>query len=187
MKIVLLRHGKVNYPPISILSASEFTEWVDSYNTNELDVSSKPSEEAMRIAATANAVVCSKMPRSLESVRVLGIKEVTLCHSLFNEAGLPIAEWNFPRLSVRIWAIIFRLIWFFGYSNNSESLSEAKTRSVKATNKLIEIAGEYQSVVFVGHGIINHFIAKELRNRGWVGPKSPTKRYWEYGVYNHKI
>jgi broad specificity phosphatase PhoE len=186
MKIVLLRHGKVNYPPISILSSAKFAEWIDSYNTNELDRSLKPSEETMRMAITANAAVCSEMPRSLESAKVLGIKEVTLCHALFNEAGLPIAEWNFPRLSVRIWVIVFRLSWFFGYARNSESLSEAKARSSKAADRLIEIAEEYQSVVFVGHGIINHFIANELRNRGWIGPKSPSRRNWEYGVYKCK-
>ena len=186
VQIVLLRHGKVNYPPVSILSASSFSEWAAAYDSSELDVSSKPSDNVIYVASTANVVVCSELPRSIESARVLGIENITLCHSLFNEAGLPIAKWSYPRLSVRIWAIVFRLSWFFGYSNNSETLAEAKERASYATNKLIELAVEHHSVICIGHRIINRFIANELRERGWIGPKSPSKRYWEFGVFKRK-
>jgi hypothetical protein len=31
---------------------------------------------------------------------------------------------------------------------------------------------------------MNRLIAKELRLLGWVGPKVPSRKYWEYGVYN---
>lgn len=183
MEIVILRHGKVNYPPITMLSAAKFYDWVVSYDTNELDGLSKPSEEARSIARSANAVVCSELPRSIESARILGVKEITLCQSLFNEAELPIAQWEYPKLSVRIWAILFRLGWFFGYSNGSETLQEAKERASKAARQLIELAEAHQSVAFIGHGIINRFIASELREKGWNGPKVPSKKYWEYGVY----
>ncbi|NOX42458.1 MAG: histidine phosphatase family protein [Gammaproteobacteria bacterium] len=187
MQIILLRHGKVNYPPITMLSASSFSQWVADYDSNELDVSSKPTEEAMGIAKQTNAVVCSILPRSLESAKVLRVEGVTLSHSLFNEAGLPIANWKFPRLSVRIWAIIFRLAWFLGYSANSETLKEAKKRSSQAANKLIKMAEEHKSVMFIGHGIINRFIAYELRELGWEGPKKPSRNYWEFGVFTQKI
>ncbi len=186
MKIILLRHGKVNYPPLTILSASSFSEWVAKYDSNELDISSKPTDDAMSIARQANAVVCSVLPRSLESAKILEIENITLSHSLFNEAGLPIASWSYPRLSVRIWVIIFRLAWFFGYATNSETLAEAKTRASQAANILIEMAKEHKSVLFIGHGIINLFIAKELRGRNWVGPKKPSKKYWEFGVFAQK-
>ena len=187
MHIILLRHGKVNYPPLTILSASSFSEWVASYDSNELDVSSKPTDEAMTLAKQANAVVCSVLPRSLESAKVLKIENATLNHAIFNEAGLPIANWKFPRLPVRIWAIIFRLAWFLGYSANSETLNEAKVRSSQAANKLIEMAEEHKSVLFIGHGIINYFIAYELRKLGWQGPKKPSRKYWGFGVFTRKI
>jgi hypothetical protein len=56
MEIVILRHGKVNYPPITMISASEFTDWVASYNTNELDNSSEPTEETKTIAGEAKTI-----------------------------------------------------------------------------------------------------------------------------------
>ncbi|MES9941055.1 MAG: hypothetical protein ABW105_06325 [Candidatus Thiodiazotropha sp. 6PLUC1] len=29
----------------------------------------------------------------------------------------------------------------------------------------------------------NHFIAKELRKKGWFGPSKPFKGYWGYTIY----
>jgi hypothetical protein len=186
MEIVILRHGKVNYPPITMISASEFTDWVASYNTNELDNSSEPTEETKTIAREAKTIVCSELSRSIASARVLGVRKISLVHSLFNEADLPIAPWRYPKLSVRIWVIFFRLSWFFGYSNGSETLKEAKGRAQRAAGKLVELAKEHQSVLFIGHGIINRFIASELKRNGWQGPKTPSNKYWGYGVYTNK-
>jgi len=183
MRIILLRHGKVNYPPITMLSADSFKAWVADYDANELDVNSKPDDHAIEMATQADAVVCSALPRSVESAKYLQICDVTIVDSLFNEAGIPIANWRFPRLSVRIWAITFRLAWLFGYCRNSESCTEARTRASQAVDKLIAMANEYDSVLLVGHRIFNHFIAKELRARAWTGPKRPTKKYWQFGVF----
>ncbi|MEJ2427048.1 MAG: histidine phosphatase family protein [Candidatus Thiodiazotropha sp.] len=183
MEVCLLRHGKVNYPPISMLSALDFTQWVESYDTNMLDHSSRPSEKAISMAGEAKAIVCSDLPRSLESMRVLGIDEATLIDSLFKEVDLPVAQWKFPKLSVRIWAILFRFAWFLGYTNESESLRDAQERAKKATRVLVELAEEHNTVLFVGHGILNRFIAKELRRLSWEGPKVPSREYWEYSVY----
>jgi len=186
MKIIIFRHGKVDYPPITMLSACELVEWAHAYNTNQLDKESQPTEKAKQVAVSVNAVVCSELPRSIESAQVLGVNEITYSNSLFNEAGLPIAGWNFPKLSVRIWAIFFRLAWLMGYSNNSETKKDAKQRASLAAKKLIELAESHKSVAFIGHGIMNRFIADELRYLGWVGPKSPAKNYWEYGVFSVK-
>jgi broad specificity phosphatase PhoE len=183
VEVVILRHGKVNYPPIKMISARDFTKWVEAYNSNELDRSLQPTEEAFNIANRARAVVCSDLPRSIESAEYLGIKDITVIDSHFQEAGLPVGPWKYPKLSVRVWAIFFRLSWLFGYSNGSESLSEAKKRAKKSTEKLIQMAEEHKIVLFVGHGIINRLIAKELRRLGWSGPKVPSRKYWEYGIY----
>lgn len=52
-----------------------------------------------------------------------------------------------------------------------------------AALRLIELAEEHQKVLLVGHGFINHFIAKELQKGGWYGPTRPGKRFWSYGTY----
>ena len=186
MEVVILRHGKVNYPPVKILSAREFVIWVESYNTNQLDRSIKPNEGAIRIARSAGAVVCSDLPRSVESAEYLGVDKPTIIDPVFQEAGLPIGSWKFLRFSVRLWAIIFRILWFFGYSHGSESVKDAKFRAKQSAQKLIQLAQDHNLVLFVGHGIMNRLIAKELRKSGWEGPKVPSRKYWEYAVYKVK-
>ncbi|MEJ1368984.1 MAG: hypothetical protein RPU35_12395 [Candidatus Sedimenticola sp. (ex Thyasira tokunagai)] len=108
---------------------------------------------------------------------------IVLSDSIFNEAGLPTANWQAIKLSPKIWAVAFRILWLLGYSKSSESFREAKLRASEAVERLIEIALESESVVFVGHGVYNRILANELRSRGWSGPKNPGSKYWAFGVY----
>ena len=183
MKIMLIRHGKVNHPPFAIISAASFSNWVTAYDKNKLDKLSIPTEEVLDIVSKAKAIVCSKLIRSQDSAKVLGVKNITYSSSIFNEAGLPTTNWRFPLLSVRIWVILFRLFWLVGYSKNSESLSETRVRATKAIDELIDLAVIHDSVAFIGHGIFNRMLANRLLEAGWVGPRTPSSEYWGFGVY----
>lgn len=187
MKIIILRHGKPEIPSLDRLTPIEFSGWVRSYNKAGLSMSSTPTSDALNIANQCKAVVCSSLPRSTQSATALKIANTTLNSSLFNEAGLPIANFNFPRLSPKAWAIIFRILWFFGYSKNSESYKAAKTRASKAAKTLIDLANNNTSVLFIGHGVYNQLVVNELISAGWTGPKSPGTRHWSYGVYTYPL
>lgn len=183
MKIVILRHGKPIIPLLRKISASVFAEWVHEYDAAGLCPTSQPTKQARKCADECNVVVCSALPRSIESAKTLNNKSIVLSDSIFNEAGLPVANWQAMKLSPNIWAVVFRILWFFGYSRNSESFKEAKSRASEAVRKLSEIAREHESVLFVGHGVYNRFLAKELRRNGWIGPKNPGTSHWAFGVY----
>jgi hypothetical protein len=71
---------------------------------------------------------------------------------MLREVGLPHAFWGFPKLPLAIWAIVFRVAWFCGYSANSESLSMARIRARSAAERLIDLARDHQSVFVMGHG-----------------------------------
>ncbi|MCW9023770.1 MAG: histidine phosphatase family protein [Gammaproteobacteria bacterium] len=185
MEIIILRHGKPVIPHLNKLSASEFTGWVRSYDASGLCSTSIPTNEALDQAVRCNAVVCSALPRSIESARALQIQTITLSDTQFNEAELPTANWNYLKLSPKAWAVIFRILWLLGYSNNSESYKEAKTRASKAAHTLKELAEKYNSVLFVGHGVYNRLLARELKATGWVGPRSSGSKHWNFGVYKH--
>lgn len=186
MEIILIRHGKPIIPPLKKVNPPEFSEWVKSYNHSGLCSTSKPSVEAVKISGKCNAIVCSDLPRSIESAKALEIEAVTLTSSKFNEAGLPVANWHFPKLSPKTWAVIFRIFWFFGYSRNSESFKEAKARASEAANILKELAVTNTTVLFIGHGVYNRMVANELNSTGWLGPKSPGSKHWSFGVYKYK-
>jgi len=186
MEIILLRHGKPNNPSLNKIKAFSFKSWIESYNYSGLCSTSIPSKTALSIANKCNAIVCSELTRSIESAEALKIKNITLSHSQFNEAGLPSANWRGLKLSPNAWAVIFRILWLFGYSNNSESYKESKLRAENSAKKLIELAKEHKSVLFVGHGIYNKLLAKQLKSLGWSGPSNPGTKHWSFGVYENK-
>jgi len=185
MRIVLLRHGK---PDIEFgkMRVSELGRWIDSYNSSGIDRSHLPGSEAVGIANECNTVVCSDYLRSVESAELLGIKEVKQIDPAFREMGLPYGDWRTPKASAIVWASIFRVLWFLGYSSNSEHFSAAKKRAFYCAGKLQSIAQNRDSVLHVGHGLMNRYIAKELLLNGWQGPANPGNKYWGFGVYEYK-
>lgn len=183
MKIVLLRHGKPDVPDFGKIKAVNLGLWVNAYNNAGLNKQHQPPPESVAVVSQCNAVLCSDLTRSLESAAMLGLSQITYIKSLCREMGLPHGRFPFAKLSVNSWAVLFRLLWFCGYSKNSESFVDAKYRARASANLLKKMAQEQGSVIFVGHGLINRFIAKELLNTGWQGPVSPGKKYWQFGQY----
>jgi broad specificity phosphatase PhoE len=86
-------------------------------------------------------------------------------------------------MSLYKWGVFLRVISIFGFSRNGESLSMARIRAIEAASELVNLAKEKKSVLLVGHGFINYFIAKELLRKKWLGPSKPGGGYWEYGTY----
>lgn len=133
------------------------------------------------MAKKCSIIVCTV--HSIQSAKALVADKSVESEPLFREMGLPYSNWHFLRLSLNLWVVIFRLLWLSGYSNNTESLQQGKYRSVNAANKLISLAKKHGSVMLVGHGFTNRFIAKVLLSLGWLGPKVPGYKCWGYGVY----
>lgn len=186
MKIVLLRHGKPDVEECGKLRAGELHKWIESYNLSGILPGHVPPAEAVDIASECNTVVCSDYPRSVESAELLGINRIKYIDPIFREMGLPFGNWKTPKASPIVWASIFRVFWYFGYSSNGEHFSTARKRALQGAGKLEAIAKDTGSVLHVGHGFMNRYIAKALLSNGWQGPKSPGKKYWEFGVYEYK-
>jgi hypothetical protein len=142
-----------------------------------------PPNEAVMAAQGSNVVVCSHLMRSVESAKALGCSEVHVTDPLFCETAIPHFSSGSISLPISVWVVVLRILWLFGFSRNGESLNEARKRARQATERLVELAEEHHNVLLVGHGFINHFIAKELQKIGWVGPSKPGKGFWGYGIY----
>ncbi|MET0068343.1 MAG: histidine phosphatase family protein [Candidatus Thiodiazotropha sp.] len=180
MKIVLMRHGRPNVPLKGWLSARDLSEFAIRYEAS--DILDTPPEEAVRLAGNANWVAGSGLRRSLASSQRLGIPDPDL-DPVFNETPIPHFSRGGLILPVNAWVILLRLLWLLGYANNGESLGEAKRRAIKAAESLDALAREHESVLLVGHGMMNHLIAMALRKRGWRGPNRPGQGFWGYGIY----
>lgn len=182
MEIVLLRHGKPAIVEINKVSSSRYGDWVAEYDQAGIDLIMPPTRQALA-AAGCDFVVCSHLPRSIESAQALAVERIDVSDVLFREFEMPFANIKTPRFSPARWSVFYRLMWLAGFSANAESLRQAKQRGLGCVEELLEYAKKHQRVLFVGHGALLWFICKQLLLRGWSGPKSSPRSYWGVNRY----
>ena len=185
MRITLMRHGKPAFELAGCVRGRGLGKIVASYDL--AGVAGVPPRETLAAVQGQHWVVCSHLPRSVESAKRLGFKEIHVTDALFRETAIPHPRRGAIPLPVSVWIVLLRFLWIFGFSRNGESLACARKRARQAAKRLIGLAEAHRSVLLVGHGFINWFIAKELRSCGWLGPEKPDRKYWGYGVYERTI
>ena len=187
MKITLLRHGK---PDINIpkkLASNELADFIHRYNAVGVEEKSNPSFDAIQVANTAHAIICSDLARSVTSAKKLTTKPIDVCNAMFKEAELPSASFGVVKLNPIWWFHIYRVLWFLGFSKNGESYTQTKVRARHAAQELTQISQHHGHVLFVGHGVLNYLIAKELKHFGWSGPKKSPTKHWESATYERNL
>jgi broad specificity phosphatase PhoE len=183
MEIVLARHGKPKLRHWAWITPRQMREWIQIYNAAEISLHEIPSDTAGK-ASIAGIIVSSTLTRCVQSARALCKDNSLLIEEVFCEADLPYGNWNIPKLPLSVWGVLFRFAWFCGYSTNAESLAQAEARARSAAERLVTLAKENGSVFLVGHGIMTMLIAKQLLSIGWIGPKRPVNKYWQFCVYH---
>jgi len=181
MEIVLLRHGKPSYTFKGKARASDISREIELYD--KANLADHPTPEALDIALRCDSVVCSALSRSLETANALGFEKINSTNAHFNEAALPHFKRGDIVMPIVAWVAVLRIFSLSGFSRHGESYLQCKQRATQATKDLITTAQNHQRTLLVGHGIFNHFIAKELRKQNWLGPKSPGKSHWSFAVY----
>lgn len=187
MQITLLRHGEPDIPVWPRIPAAEMGRWVNAYNQAGICPKKYPPHRSVEAVRNSKIVVASDLRRSIESVQKISDREPHIQDAIFQEAGLPFRSMMFPKLSPSVWAAYFRLSWFLGSETNSESISAFRKRIAVATDRLVVLAEQHGTVLLVGHGIANQFIAKRLRCSGWVGPKNAGREYWTFSSYTYGL
>ena len=168
MRITILRHGKPDFEWERKVRGSDFRRLESNYDS--AGIVGTPPENATDLIDSHDVVICSDLPRSIESARAMGAKTIHVSSPLFREMNLPYFDRINLKLPLKLWVVFLRSAWFLGFSKNTESIRKAKSRAKQASNQLIELAAEHNSVLFVGHGFLNHYVAKELIAKNWVGP-----------------
>jgi len=187
VEIILIRHGKPKIDILGKMSAADFGKRVIDYDQSGIDTEHKPTNEACKKAGECRFVVCSTLPRSIESARALNIKTPDIISHLFRECEMPYANWKYPKLTGDLWSALFRILQLAGYTSNAESYAAIKYRTKECINQLGELSQKHGSVLFVGHGAIIWLMHKQLLRMGWLGPKKSVRKYWEFGVYTYKV
>jgi broad specificity phosphatase PhoE len=143
----------------------------------------KPEDTVIVKFSNFKAIVSSDLKRSIESASLLSSGNSLIIDPMFREVEDPFISIPLLKFTIKSWYNIYILLWFFGLFELKSGIREGKTRAKACAQKLTDLAEEYGKVLFVGHGFMNKYIAKELNLLGWEGPKMPSKKYWEYGVY----
>ena len=179
-----MRHGEPDTTMLSSkISSQEFLECLEVYKgCGILDVS-KPEDTMIELFSGFKTIVSSDLKRSIDSAILLSPRNNLIIDPMFREIEDTFISIPFLKLSPRAWSNIFILLWFIGMFELKEAFRDGKTRAKNCASKLVSLAEEHGKVLFVGHGFINTYIAKELSVLGWNGPKIPSKSYWNYGVY----
>lgn len=182
MEIILMRHGKPCLNGSPKTSPYEMISWIKQYNQAAIG-DDAPPDASRELAARVNRIITSASPRALASLQALGYQP-DIIDAMFCEAELPVTHWRWPKLSPFYWSAIFRLAWLCGYSRNVESKKQAGQRAKIAAKRLISLA-ESGSVLLLGHGMMNHLIAKQLKQQGWSEELKQGNGYWHAAIYKY--
>ncbi|MCI0506755.1 MAG: hypothetical protein L0Z73_11695 [Gammaproteobacteria bacterium] len=179
-----MRHGEPEIPNLSTkINSKEFQRCLEIYKSCRIQGNSKPGHGMVDIFREFKAVVASDLKRSIESASLLTSQSALIIDSKFREIEDSFITIPFIKLSQGTWSKIIILLWHAGIFELKKAIKDGKSRARYCAKKLAALAEEHGQVLFVGHGFINTYIARELILLGWSGPKKPGNRYWDYGVY----
>jgi len=179
-KIILVRHGEPDVKTGEKISGAEIPSFLNRYNNAALKPNSLPSSRLLFLSTNAT-IICSDLKRSYCSAQRCNVSP-DIADALFSESIPPHFQNNLLRLKPKTWLLLSRLLWLMGFSLHGESFKSAKKRATDAADILLHEV-KRRDVLLFGHGLFNILIAKELRKRGYTGPKVPARNFWEYGVY----
>jgi broad specificity phosphatase PhoE len=182
MEIVLGRHGRPEVAQSKWIAPRRLGHWITKFNDGGIRGGQIP-QTTSRAATHCKVIVASPLRRSYESAQLLASSQLVMTEDLIREADMPHPSWWFPVLPIAVWLVIFRIAWYFGYSRNAESRSDASMRAKVAADRLVDLSRQHDSIFVVGHGIMTALIARRLLQTGWSGPRRPANAYWGYCVY----
>ena len=188
MQIILMRHGK---PDLYLevlkrrkVSPTEVGEIVRDYEGSALSPDTTPPEDSRAMALECGAAISSDLLRATQSIKRLGVQDSASVDPEFTESAMPYLRWQWPKLAFYTYCIIFRVFWFAGFSSNGEAYRTAKIRSARCAAKLEHCAADKGSVLFLGHGIMNRLISRDLKRLGWSVKRKGGDDYWSYSVFH---
>ncbi len=186
-RIVLARHGRPDLPADleRAISGRDIGSWYRRYNDLGLVDGVDAPAHLREAAAAAGCVVASDVRRALESAARLGATERVRVEPTLREVGFPESLAVPVRLSPGVWVLIARATQMLRWCEGDEPVPATRARAAIAAETLSQLADDHRTLVVVGHGWFNRFVARELRRRGWRGPRWPPTGYWSTATYEH--
>jgi hypothetical protein len=175
MRIGLVRHLPVGQQlPRGWMSTAELLEWRRQYDASPVifgptDVGSFEWTECLS----------SDLERAIATAKVVfgGSIEQT---SLLREADFAPFKTGRLRLPVWVWRMMLGLSWATGHRSQRANRDEFRRRVVDAADLLEAKQGD---ILVVSHAGMMSYLSKELRRRGFLGPKLRMPRHATLYLY----
>jgi len=181
-RVIFIRHGRPAcrgiYQRDTAIPGDLVGSMLEDYAETGLDMSFPPPAQAIESISGAGAVLCSDLPRAVESARCLVPHIMPSANGIFREAGLPYGYFRRLKMKPEPWMAIMRICWLTGFHRNTESLAEAKCRARQGNDRIIEAVKINDTVLVAAHGFINIFMIRNLRARGWHPRHAMRYGYW---------
>jgi broad specificity phosphatase PhoE len=159
MKIVLIRHFRVDFKWRTFYNSREYSTDREGYNNAAIVKTHFTYDWPGR-------VVSSTMARAMDTSALVFQGSVEAYDELCEVPLVPFIDTN-VRLPKIVWDVVGRLQWRFNNARQPETYSSSKSRVRIFLNHVIS---EGHDVVMVCHGWVIKLLIKELKRKRFVGP-----------------
>ena len=167
MKIIIIRHGKVNYSWNKRYTSEEFDQACREYDAAPI------KDEQYEIPDIKyQRVIISGLSRTRDTAENLHVNVKVKKTDLINEVPLHSSLDTKLRLPIWYWNIAGRLQWFFNSPRQDESCIETRKRARRFVNILSK--GNKDCLV-VTHGFYMHTLLSEMKKAGFTIGKTHSK------------
>ncbi len=184
-RIITARHGRPNLSRETRISARDYGDWWAQYDASGLHPDERPPEGLVKLAASAETVLSSTLPRAIETARwVTGGDRDVPADPMFVEAPLPPPPVPFLKLKPGAWGVVSRSFWFWGYAPDGvEGHLSSWRRVAEISDRLAELSKD-GDVLLCAHGYLNWMIDRHLRRNGWRrAERDGGNHYWSWRIY----
>jgi len=183
IEIVLARHGRSCVEVNGWVSGRELGDLMRRYDESGITRALEPPPALRQLGTRAACVVTSDLQRSVESAEwLIGDREISI-HPELREACLPQSLGFRARIPAALAIVLGRTAWWLNLCDAEETISETRRRAGRAVDLLTNLAERHGTLLAVGHGIFNRFMARHLRERGWRGPRVMPSSHWSSARY----
>ncbi len=184
-RIITARHGRPNLSRDVKITAREYGDWWARYDESGLHPDERPPQGLIEIAASAQTVLSSTLPRAIETARfATGGARVVPTDALYVEAPLPPPPVPFIKLRPGTWGVVSRIFWFLGYAPKGvENHFQTWRRVSTIADRLADHAAD-GDVLLCAHGYLNWMISRRMKSIGWrCTVHEGGNHYWSWRIY----
>lgn len=181
--IILARHGEPDLSRQVRLNWRGYKYWWRLYDEAGLIAGHVAPAIIKDLAAQADIVLASTLPRAIETAERASGKDVDRTEECLVEAPLPPPNLGYFKFKPTVWGVLARVSWCIGFSGEGESRIQAKQRAIIAAKMLSDEADGGRFVFVAAHGWFNRMIRRPLLAHGFTCTEDHGDLHWSYRRY----